>query len=137
MSLYGHDAPVGLPELPRRTGATLSHVSSENAGRGHRADGGRRTGCRRAGQDSRKRAGDSRRFGRGRGWPEFDCPGLLRLEGQGHRRPNGRAVDANVQKTGRSGHDLSLRPEGKALVVLNRGDYWQGAFLIPKGSYEG
>jgi len=34
--------------------------------------------------------------------------------------------------------DMTFRfDRGKALVVLNRGDYWQGAFLISKGSYEG
>jgi 2-polyprenyl-6-methoxyphenol hydroxylase-like FAD-dependent oxidoreductase len=34
--------------------------------------------------------------------------------------------------------NLALRfDRGKALVMLNRGDYWQCAFLISKGSFEG
>ena len=40
------------------------------------------------------------------------------------------------KKDGRSGQSFGFFQHGKLLVLLDRGDYWQCGFVIPKGRFE-
>ena len=95
-------------------------------------EGGRVVGVR--GDDARRAARGAGRSGGRRRRPAFDGARARRPRGRRSRRADRRAVDAAVDAAGRPGADRSGRFDGGTiLVMLDRGDYWQCAFVIPQG----
>ena len=97
----------------------------------------RRPRRRRARHDAGRRARDPRRS-RGRlRRPPFDRARARRLRGRGPRRADGRAVVPAVAASRRHRRRpaAASRP-ASMFVMLNRGDYWQCAYVIPKGGID-
>ena len=62
---------------------------------------------------------------------------LAGSRGRGSRRAHGRAVDARLQATRATDpRPRTHRNAGHLFVMLDRGDYWQCAFIIPKGGLD-
>ena len=69
--------------------------------------------------------------------PPFDRARERRLQGRRSRRADGRALVPPVAQ----GRATAARPfghieAGMMMVMLNRGDYWQCAYVIPKGGID-
>ncbi len=96
--------------------------------------GGRVTGVQ--GRDARRSArGQSRSRRRLRRAP-FDRARPRRLRGRGHRRADRRACGCAISRQpGEPGTGGRL-DMGSFFVMLDRGDYWQLAYVIPKGGAE-
>ena len=115
---------MGFPRLHRRAGAALPGVSADDArprSTGLIEDGGRVAGVRAetpaGGLDG------SRRSRRRRRRPPFDRARAGRVRDRRSRRADGRAVDAAVAASRRSGADLGPhRSPAAILVMLNRDD---------------
>ena len=72
----------------------------------------------------------------GRRWTAFHRSGEGRTSGDGYRCADGCALDAGVQAPGDPSQLLGRIEAGQMLVMIDRGQYWQCAYLIPKGSVE-
>ncbi len=131
------DAAVGLPQFPGRQGQALSVVSSADAGRGEGAD--------RAGRP-RRRCSRAKTPG---GDVEIRASLVVGCDGR-HSTVRERAgftvedigapIDVLWFRLSRRNSDTEDTgghiEAGKMMVMLNRGDYWQCAYVIPKGGIE-
>ena len=137
LRLHRHDAAVGLPRLPRRRGATLPAFTLRMQAEvtGLIEDGGRVAGVRGRAPEGRVR-GPRRLHGRLRR-PPFDGARRRRPGGRGRRRADRRAlVPRRPRPRPRRREPLPASARGHFVVTLDRGDYWQCAFVIPKGGAE-
>ena len=67
--------------------------------------------------------------------PRLDRARARRPQGRGHRRADGRAVDADVAAATSDGAEaLGRIAAGRMFVMIDRGDYWQCAYVIRKGA---
>ena len=136
LQVHRADAAVGLPEFPRRTGPPLSGLPSADAGRGERPDRGgrpRRRACAR-----KRRTADSKSAPPSSSAATAAIPTCARRPASPSRRSarrwtcsgsGCRASPPTAEQTG------GVFLPGRIFVMLNRGDYWQCAYVIPKGSH--
>ena len=130
------DAAVGFSRLPRRARQALCRLRPADAHGGDRPDRGGRPRRRRARHDARRRL-------------EIRADLVVGADGR-HSTVRARA-GLHVEDLGapmdvlwfRMSRRTATRPKtfghveaGRMLVMLNRGDYWQCAYVIPKGGYD-
>ena len=132
--LHRADAAMGIPGFHQRGGARLSRLHASNELRGDRRDDGRRPHHRRHHRRRRRHlareAGDRRRrapLGAARGGG---------AAARRSRRADGCLLVPRAQAARRrEPHDRRLRT-GRIIALIDRGDYWQCAFVFAKGSAE-
>src|SRR5262245_13993072 len=128
---------MGLFELSGRAGPALSEVPSAHAGRGDRTGRGRRPRQRPARDDP---GGNARGAGRpfvvgadGRHSTVRRCAGL-------EVEDIGAPIDVLWMRLPRRPRDgtapLGSFGAGKIIIMLDRGDYWQCAYVIRKGGFD-
>ena len=132
------DAAMGFSQFPRRARQALPDFRSAHAGGGDRSDRGGRPRRRAARQDAGRRADDPRRSRR-----RLPTAGIRRCA----RRPGFKSEDYGApmdvlwfrlsRKAERRAPTRSAMSRPAAMMImLDRGDYWQCAYVIPKGGIE-
>ena len=98
-------------------------------------EGGRVAGVRA--KTRRRAAGGPRRLVVGADGRHSTVREQRRASRRRHRRADGRAVvPAVAHGDRREPRPSAISRPGKMLVMLDRGDYWQCAYVIPKGGIE-
>ena len=86
--------------------------------------------------DARRAAGGPRRAGRRGRRPALHGPRAVRAEGPGHRGTDRRACGCGCPARPSDPVNLFGRfASGKVFVMLDRGDYWQCAYVHPQGRH--
>ncbi len=110
LPLHRLDAAMGLSRFPRRAGAPLSGLSSQDARARHRPHHGAWpcawSSCRDAGGSARDQGRSRRRRRR----PPLRCADARRAEGRGFRRADGRALVPPLQAPERRRADARPHP---------------------------
>ena len=138
LRLHRHDAAVGLPRFPRRRGEEAAGVHAAHAAprsTGLIEDDGRVVGVRGTSPDGdfEIRADLHDRLRR----PPFDrarAPPACRSRTSARRSTCSGSASAATRPTIDS--SLARIAPGHFVVTIDRGDYWQCAFVIPKGGAE-
>ena len=132
-AVHRHDAAVGLPRFPARRGQGLPGLPARDGSAGrrlHRGEGQRSPASELAG---------------GR---ELTAPLVIAADGRAFDRPRDAARSRTWARRWTSSGSASASSDaetgglrgnverGRLLVMIDRGDYWQCAFLIPKGAAE-
>ena len=137
LQIHRADAAVGFPQFPRRAGPALSGLPSADADRGDRPDLGRRPRRRRARQDRRTAISKSAPIS----WSAATAAirPCASARGSRSRKSARRSTCCGSGCRGKTGDTEETGGHieaGQMMVMLNRGDYWQCAYVIPKGGIE-
>ena len=118
-------------------GRALSALSSAHARRGHRPDRGGRPRRRRARDDARRRARPSARrlSSAPTAAPRWCASAPASRSRTSARRWTCSGCGCRAGESD-GGEALGRIAAGKMMVMLDRGDYWQCAYVIPKGAAE-
>ena len=136
LQIHCPDAAMGLPQFPRRAGQALPDIRPAHAGRSDRPDRGERAHCRRDRQDAGRRAHDPRRPRRRLRRTPFDRARESGLESEDYGAPMDVLWFRLSHKASDSADTFGHFEAGRIMVMLDRGDYWQCAYVIPKGGIE-
>ena len=120
----------------RKSRQAVSGLHAADACRGARTDRGGRQGRRRARHGRRQGRGDPRRSRRRRRRPPFDRARGLGFKVDDWARRWMCCGFASATSRATRGRVMGRFDAGSILVMLDRGDYWQCAYVIPKGSAE-
>ena len=132
-AVHRDDAAMGFPRFPARRGGGFPGFSPRDGGAGRRASSRRTGGSPACGSPT------ARSFARQLTIAADGRASLVRAEPAAGRRP--RRADGRVlvppakRRTRRASLRGTVEP-GRLVVLIDRGDYWQCAFLIPKGAAE-
>ena len=131
-AVHRDDAAVGFPRFPARGGGSLRRVSTRDGRRPRKATSKRKAGWSVSASQTGARSArasslpptdvvrSSASYSRSKTWRSpmdvfwFSVP---------KTEPGGDALRGNIERE-------------RVLVMIDRGDYWQCAFLIPKGAAE-
>ena len=114
----------------------LSHFRREDGRGGDRPHRGRRARSRRDGDDAARTARGARRSRYRRRRAAFAGSGEIGVCCRGTGRANGCAVVRPAAAAERSRRDDGTLRTGRLLVAIDRRDYWQFGYVIPKGSFD-
>ncbi len=131
------DAAMGLPQLPRRARQALPNVRPAHAGRGDRPDRGERA--------RRRLDRQRRRTARSRSAPTWSSAATDAIRLCARKRASRATTTARRwmccgfacrARTSDSADTFGHIEAGRLMVMFDRGDYWQCAYVIPKGGIE-
>ena len=137
LRVHRDDAAVGVPRLPRRRGAEAADVHVAHARRGHRPD--------RGGADASSACAARRPTATSRSAPSctVGCDGrhsTVRAAAGLAVEDLGAPIDVLWFRVRRDPAELDTSlariAPGHFVVTIDRGDYWQCAFVIAKGGAE-
>ena len=132
-AVHRDDAAMGVPRFPARRGGGLSRLSARHGAPSRRAS------SRRAGRVAGVRLDDGREL-RAKLTIAADGRASIVRSSCFRSRTSARrwtsSGSACQRPTSRGGALRGNVEPGRMLVLIDRGDYWQCAFLIPKGAAE-